>query len=82
MRSYKRRAIRRNSKSLRPIRRALEPLENRLYLSGETGLRADFYNAASSVFSANTLAVTTTPVVTQTDSTVDFNWNGAAPLRP
>ncbi len=79
MRSFKRRSIRRNSKSHRTIRRALEPLENRLYLSGETGLRADFYNAASSVFSANSVAVTTTPVLTQTDSTVDFSWNGAAP---
>jgi hypothetical protein len=49
-----------------------------MYLSGETGLRADYYNAAAAVFSQNSLAVTTAPVLTRTDSTVDFDWNSAA----
>ncbi|MGD0460896.1 MAG: PA14 domain-containing protein [Tepidisphaeraceae bacterium] len=76
MRSYKRRAICSNSATRR--RHPLERLENRMYLSGETGLRADYYNAAASVFSQNSLAVTTTPVLTRTDSTVNFNWDNAA----
>jgi hypothetical protein len=80
MRSYKRRATRSDSASRRrhPAKKLVERLENRIYLSGETGLRADYYNAAASVFSQNSLAVTTTPVLTRTDSTVNFNWNGAA----
>jgi PA14 domain len=58
---------------------SFEPLEHRLLLSSATGLRADFYNATAAVFNANSPAVTQAPALTQTDSTVDFNWNGAAP---
>jgi hypothetical protein len=73
MRSYKRRAAR--TKTANRRRLPLEKLENRMYLSGETGLRADFYNAAATVFNQNSLAVTTTPVLTRTDSTVNFDWS-------
>jgi hypothetical protein len=79
MLSFKRRPNRSSKCNNRRVRLLpLELLESRMYLSGETGLRADYYNAAATVFSQNSLAVTTAPVLTRTDSTVDFNWSGAA----
>jgi len=51
----------------------LEPLEGRLCLSGETGLRGDYYHSASEVFSNSTIAVATTPSQSETDPTIAFN---------
>jgi hypothetical protein len=58
----------------------LESLENRLLLSGATGLRADYYNALSDQFNSQNLAVASLPTVTETDQTVNFNWGSAAPV--
>src|SRR5271155_3351956 len=65
------------SDSFKPIER----LEDRLCLSGETGLRGDFYNSATEVFSNSNLAVQTTPVVSQTDATVDFTSANITPTN-
>jgi len=50
-----------------------EPLESRLCLSAESGLRADFYNSAGEVFSNSTIAVQTTPSQTETVPNVSFS---------
>lgn len=57
-----------------------ETFENRLLFSGATGLRADYYNAPTDQFSNTSLAVNSLPAVTETDSTVNFNWGTSAPV--
>jgi hypothetical protein len=57
-----------------------ETFESRVLFSGESGLRADYYNAPTDQFNANSLAVDSLPAVTQTDSTVNFDWGTSAPV--
>ncbi len=58
----------------------LESLENRVLLSGETGLRADYFNASTDLFNAQNASVGALPAVTETDQTVNFNWGRSAPV--
>jgi hypothetical protein len=58
----------------------LESLENRVLLSGETGLRADYFNASTDLFNAQNASVGALPAVTETDQTVNFNWGASAPV--
>lgn len=57
----------------------LETLEDRRMLAGELGLRADFYHAERSVFSADSVAVSTNPILSRTDPVVNFNWGTGSP---
>ena len=57
----------------------LETLENRELFSGDTGLRADYYNAPTDQFNAQSEAVAALPTVSETDKKVNFNWGTAAP---
>lgn len=60
----------------------LESLENRVLLSGETGLRADYFNASTDLFNAQNASVGALPAVTETDQTVNFNWGRLLRLFP
>lgn len=57
-----------------------ETFENRILFSGETGLRADYFNAPTDLFNASSAAVAALPTVTRTDPTVNFNWGTSAPV--
>src|SRR5438094_4486786 len=76
-------AHRKNAAALTTFRRPscrpwLQPLEERLTPSGETGLRADLFNAIDALRQA-TAAVTVLPALTRIDQTVDFDWGANAP---
>ncbi len=57
----------------------IERLEDRRVMAGEMGLRADFYHAASTVFSATSIAVTQEPVLSRIDQQVNFQWGLNSP---
>lgn len=57
----------------------IERLEDRRVMAGEMGLRADFYHAASTVFSATSIAVTQEPVLSRIDQQVNFQWGFNSP---
>jgi len=56
-----------------------ETLQKRILFSGETGLRADYFNAPTDLFNADSAAVAALPTVTGTDPTVNFDWGTSAP---
>jgi hypothetical protein len=56
-----------------------QSLESRVLFSGETGLRADYFNAPTDLFNAHSAAVAALPTVTETDPTVNFDWGTSAP---
>ena len=58
----------------------LEKFENRILFSGETGLRADYFDAPTDQFSSTSAAVASLPTATETDQTVNFDWGTAAPV--
>jgi hypothetical protein len=70
MRSFKRRTAHHRL----AIRQAndIEALEGRRYLSGETGLRGDYYSSANAL-NSGTLAVNALPAVSETDRTVNLS---------
>jgi hypothetical protein len=63
----------------RRLASAVETLEPRMVMAAELGLRADYYNAPSSVFAASSIAVTATPALTRTDMGISSSWGAASP---
>jgi hypothetical protein len=66
------------SRWLRSFRPCLQPLEERLTPSGETGLRADLFNGLN-ILRSTTAAVAALPTLSRIDQTVDFEWGTGSP---
>lgn len=70
---------RKTERTIERTKFSFERLEDRRVMAGELGLRADFFNAASTVFSEASAAVSTEPTLSRIDSNVNFSWGTGAP---